>query len=161
MDFTFLHFLYYDWEWGISCHSFMKFIHVSLNFVIVVHEPLIFYVSISLVTQFFPTIAKVACCDWCIIKWCQWWVCSKKNLCLVAQHSFLLITFIYLLIITKNCLQGHSYVEINGAQKNVAFDFGAFVGDLSVEEDASRYDSSICFCILIHLRIHYMLIPVI
>ncbi|XP_030934710.1 vacuolar protein sorting-associated protein 52 A isoform X1 [Quercus lobata] len=38
---------------------------------------------------------------------------------------------------------GQSYVEINGAQKNVVFDFGAFVGDLSVEEDASSDDISL------------------
>lgn len=41
------------------------------------------------------------------------------------------------------CVQGRSYGETNDAQKNV-FDLGAFVGDLTVEEDAGRYDCSLC-----------------
>ena len=42
------------------------------------------------------------------------------------------ITCVYL------CAQGESYGETNDGQKSV-LDLGAFVGDLSVEDDVSRY----------------------
>lgn len=42
-------------------------------------------------------------------------------------------------------MQGEPYVETNDVQKNV-FDLGAFVGDLTIEEDASRYDASFYGC---------------
>jgi hypothetical protein len=40
-------------------------------------------------------------------------------------------------------VQGQSYGETNDAQKYV-LDLGAFIGDLTVEEDASRNDCSLC-----------------
>jgi hypothetical protein len=40
-------------------------------------------------------------------------------------------------------VQGRSYGETNDAQKNV-LDLGVFIGDLTVEEDASRNDCSLC-----------------
>jgi hypothetical protein len=45
-------------------------------------------------------------------------------------------------VATKKVSQ--SYGEAKDAQKNVVFDLGAFVGDLTVEEDASGYDPSLC-----------------
>lgn len=46
--------------------------------------------------------------------------------------------------------QGHSYDENNDAQKTV-FDLGAFVGDLTVDEDASRY---VCLSSLYMIKSH-------
>jgi hypothetical protein len=60
------------------------------------------------------------------------------------ENSDVIIPILHVFNLCFMCVQGRAYGETNDAQKNV-FDLGAFVGDLTVEEDASRYGCSL-FC---------------